>query len=65
MKERLIKKIDEVIEHIISKPAAKITANDFAILSGKLNDIRMSETSEERNKNMAEMFSRVFSSSTI
>lgn len=64
MKEKLEKKIEEVLEYIISKPVESITNEDFAILSGELKDIRFKEGEEERNKKYAETLAGLVSTSS-
>ena len=40
MKEKIEKKIEKIVDYIISKPAADITLNDYTILHEELKDIR-------------------------
>ena len=62
MKEKLEKKIDAIIDFIISKPEEKITQEDYNILSSELRDLRFREGQEENNKRMAELMATTFSS---
>lgn len=54
MKEKLESKIEEVLDYIISKPVENVSHEDFAILSGELQNLRMREGEAERNKKYAE-----------
>ena len=51
MEEKIIAKIEEVVDFIISKPVGEITLNDYTILHEELKDIRFrreQEASSER-----------------
>lgn len=50
MKEKLEYKINEIIDYIISKPVENITREDFAILAGKLQEIKLEENQESINR---------------
>ena len=43
MKEKIEKKIEEIINYIIAKPEDKITADDYMILASEVRDIRFRE----------------------
>lgn len=55
MKEKLENKIEAIVEFIISKPEAKITQEDYNILSSELRDIRFRESQADSGKRMAEL----------
>lgn len=59
MKERIEKKLEERLENILNKDVEEITSEEFSILSTKLNDIKFEETKEERDKEFAELFSKI------
>ena len=47
MEDKIQVKIEEIVDHIISKPAADITLNDFTILHEEIKDIRFRKSQEE------------------
>lgn len=59
MKERIEKKLEERLENILNKNVEEITSEEFSILSAKLNDIKFEETKEEKEKEFAELFSKI------
>lgn len=59
MKERIEKKLEERLENILNKDVEEITSEEFSMLSTKLNDIKFEETKEERDKEFAELFSKI------
>lgn len=59
MKERIEKKLEERLENILNKDVEEITSEEFSILNTKLNDIKFEETKEERDKEFAELFSKI------
>lgn len=59
MKERIEKKLEERLENILNKDVEEITSEEFSILSAKLTDIKFEETKEERDKEFAELFSKI------
>ena len=63
MKEKLEKKIDEVLDYIISKPVEQITSEDFAILAGELRERRFREGNEEQNRKFAGLLSEYMANS--
>ena len=55
MREKIEKKITDIINFIISKDVDKITYNEYRILDNKLSSMKFEEESKERNKHFAEM----------
>ncbi len=60
MKERLEKKLEERIELILNKKVEDMTAEDFMILTKKLDDIKFSENQVQKNKVLIEMIDKMF-----
>ena len=52
MKEKIEKKIEKIVDYIISKPESEITADDYMIIASEVRDIRFREAEEERQKRM-------------
>ena len=51
MEEKLEKKIDEVLDYIVSKPVEQITHEDFAIMATELKERRFrNEAAKQRDK---------------
>ena len=63
MKEKIEKKITDIIDFIISKDVDKITYNEYRILDNKLSSMKFEEESKERNKHFAEMMASTFAGS--
>ena len=61
MKNKIEGKINEIIEHIISKPEDKITMDDYTVLKNELMDIRTREGKAENGKRMAELMATALS----
>ena len=61
MKERIEEKINAIIEHILSKPEAAVTPEEYGILANELLQIRNREGNEERSKRMAELMASAIS----
>ena len=61
MKEKIEGKINEIIEHIVKKPAEEITLDDYTILTNELHDIRSKEAQAESGKRMADLMANAFS----
>lgn len=59
MKERIEKKLEERLENILNKDVEEITPEEFSILSAKLTEIKFEETKEERDKEFAELVSKI------
>lgn len=60
MKERLEEKLEERIELILNKKVEDMTAEDFMILTKKLDDIKFSENQVQKNKVLIEMIDKMF-----
>ncbi len=54
MKEKIEKKLNEIIDYIISKNPADITYNEYRILDNCLNHIKYDEEQKEKSKKMIE-----------
>ena len=52
MKEKIEKKIEAIIDYIISKPEEKITADDYMILASEVRDIRFREHEAVKEERM-------------
>ena len=63
MREKIEKKITDIIDFIISKEVDKITYNEYRILDNKLSSMKFEEESKERNKHFAEMMASTFAGS--
>ena len=48
MKEKIEKKIEKIVEYIISKPESEITRDDYEIIASEVRDIRFREDEKER-----------------
>ena len=56
MKEKIEKKISEIVDYIVSKPAEEVTLDDYTILTNELKDVRLRDSQADYNKRMAELF---------
>ena len=52
MKEKIEKKIEAIVDYIISKPEEQITADDYMIIASEVRDIRFREAEEIREERM-------------
>ena len=52
MEDKIQVKIEEIVDYIISKPAADITLNDYTILHEELKDIRFRRSQDESAERM-------------
>ena len=59
MKDKIEKKIAEIIDYIIKKPAKEISLDDYTILQNELNGIRNQEAQIGNSKRMAELMAFV------
>jgi hypothetical protein len=57
MKEKIEKKIEEIIDYIISKPEEKITTDDYMILASEVRDIRFREHESVKEERMEQLLS--------
>ena len=48
MKEKIERKIEKIVDYIITKPESEITADDYMIIASEVRDIRFREAEEER-----------------
>ena len=55
MKEKIEKKIEKIVDYIISKPEEKITADDYMIIASEVRDIRFREAEVERQGRMEQL----------
>ena len=55
MREKIEAKINEIIEHIISKNVHDITYNEYRILDSKLATIKWEEENKAKNKELTEL----------
>lgn len=61
LKDKINKKIDEVIEYIIGKDTKDITYNEYRILDSKLSSIKWEEEQASKNKEMSELWAKAMS----
>lgn len=59
MKEKIEAKINEFIEHILSKPVEDVTYNDYIILDSKLNALKAAESNDAHRKEMVELMGKI------
>ena len=52
MKEKIEKKIEAIVDYIISKPESEITPDDYMIIASEVRDIRFRETQSVREERM-------------
>ena len=57
MKEKIERKIEAVIDYIISKPEDKITTEDYMIMASEVRDIRFREHESVREERMERLLS--------
>lgn len=55
MKEKIEKKIEKIVDYIISKPESEITRDDYEIIASEVRDIRFREAEKERQERMEHM----------
>ena len=60
MKEKIEKKIEAIVDYIISKPEEKISADDYMIIASEVRDIRFREAEEGRQERMERMLAMGF-----
>ena len=65
MREKIENKINECIEAIISKDPKDITYNEYRILDSKLSTLKWEEEQKSKNKEMAEILAKTFSTNAI
>ena len=64
MKEKIEKKIESIIDYIISKPEEKITADDYMILASEVRDIRFRESESVKQERMERLLANAVPSFT-
>lgn len=65
MREKILKKIDEVIETIIAKDPKDITYNEYRILDARLASIKYEEEQQKRNEDFANLLGKAMGSTFI
>lgn len=60
MKEQIKEKLDKRIEYILTKDVNEITPEEFMALTSKLSQIEFEESKEDRNKELVEMMTKLF-----
>lgn len=55
MEEKIIAKIEEVVDFIISKPAGEVTLNDYTVLHEELKDIRFRREQEASSERLRQL----------
>ena len=60
MKEQIKEKLDKRIEYILTKNVNEITPEEFMALTSKLSQIEFEESKEDRNKELVEMMTKLF-----
>ena len=59
MKERIQKKITELVEYIIRKPVSEVTLDEYTVLTNELKGIELRESQADNGKRMAELMAMV------
>ena len=52
MKEKIEKKIEAIVDYIISKPESEITPDDYMIIASEVRDIRFREAESVKEARM-------------
>ena len=60
MKEKIEKKIEAIVDYIISKPESEITPDDYMIIASEVRDIRFRETQSIREERMEQLLGAGF-----
>lgn len=55
MEEKIIAKIKDVVDFIISKPAGEVTLNDYTVLHEELKDIRFRREQEASSERLRQL----------
>lgn len=63
MKEAIETKIEELVNHIISKPVTEVTLDDYTILTNELREIQNKESQAANGQRMAELMGLITSNS--
>ena len=59
MKEKIEKKIEAIVDYIISKPESAITQEDYMIIASEVRDIRFRELESARQERMEQLLTSV------
>ena len=49
MKKKIEKKIEKIVDYIISKPESEITRDDYEIIASEVRDIRFREDKKQQD----------------
>lgn len=60
MEEKIVSKMTEVIEYILSKPKETITADEYMILASEVKDLRFRREQAEQGDRMGKLLAAVF-----
>ena len=60
MKEKIEKKIEKIVDYIISKPESEITPDDYMIIASEVRDIRFRENQSVREERMEQLLGAGF-----
>ena len=61
MKEKIEKKIEAIVDYIISKPEDKFTTDDYMILASEVRDIRFRESQSVKEERMEQLLGNAVS----
>ena len=61
MKEKIEKKIESIVDYIISKPDSEITPDDYMIIASEVRDIRFRESESVKEGRMERLLANGFS----
>ena len=62
MREKIEKKINEIIEAIITKDVKDISYNEYRILDNKLCSIKYEEETKQKNAELTALMAKTFTS---
>ena len=61
MKEKIEKKIESIVDYIISKPDSEITTDDYMIIASEVRDIRFRESQSVKEERMEQLLGNAVS----
>ena len=61
MKEKIEKKIESIVNYIISKPDSEITTDDYMIIASEVRDIRFRESQSVKEERMEQLLGNAVS----
>lgn len=61
MREKIEKKIDEIIEFILSKDVSEITYSEYKILDYRSKDLKYQEEQVKKNEELGQLMVKTFS----